>query len=86
MLKVKNYRALKKKERTSLLFFMSSQEIRTREMRESLKDMVQQIHKRLSRERLSDDLREQNIARLIGDHPVRVVLRAFGKLLDQKPL
>src|SRR5438445_6655488 len=59
MMKVKNYRALKKKERTSLLFFMSSQEIRTREMRESLKDMVQQIHKRLLRERLSDHLREQ---------------------------
>src|SRR2546427_11648813 len=85
LLKVKNYRALKKKEMTSLLFFMSSQEIRTREMRESLKDMVQQIHKRLSRERLSDGLREQieeaRTDAAIKDLHVRVLVQDVPKFV-----
>src|SRR5438552_1091545 len=59
LLKFKNFRVLKKAERNAIIFFIASQEVRTREFRESLKDSITQLSKHLSRENLSEDFRKQ---------------------------
>jgi len=59
LLKFRNFRLLKKLERKAIVFFVASQEIRTREMREDIRDMIKQIEERLSKERMTEELRKE---------------------------
>lgn len=46
-------------ERITFAFFIATQWIRTKEQRETIKDMIKQLTKRLSREKLSEELEKQ---------------------------
>lgn len=54
-----NLTVLSKKEKMSFACFIATQEIRTREFRELIKDLLRQLTKKLSKKKLSKELEKQ---------------------------
>lgn len=57
LIKRQQIKALSPEQLNSLAYFIAVQEVRTREFREGIEDMARQLHKRLSADRLSTELR-----------------------------
>ncbi len=59
LLKQEDIAVLSVDERRAIAYFIMLQEIRTKEFREMIRDMIKQLGERLSRETLSKELKEQ---------------------------
>ena len=69
-------------DRVSIANFVAVQELRTREMREFLKDMVRQLTEKLSKHKLSDDIKRQLQEINKAEYPQEFQMRMFQNVKE----